>query len=324
MFLKIARQGSNRWYYYVLTVILVFLGMALFQMPLVLAGVYFYYEKYGKEVNPFEMQEYLESLNYTDIGIDLNGTLFLVLLGFVGGFLALWFFLKIFHKRKLKTLITPHSGINWSKIFFAFGLWMFFTIIIEVVSYALSPEDYTLQFNLRAFIPLLIISILVLPIQTTFEEILFRGYLMQGIALISKYRWIPLLVTSLMFGLMHIANPEVDKFGTGTMMFYYIGTGLFLGIITLMDDSLELALGIHAATNFYSSTIITFEGSALQTDAIFRTEVVNIELMLPVFFVSAALFTFICWRKYKWEGWHRAFGKVDQTDIWNKEEPSFS
>jgi hypothetical protein len=32
------------------------------------------------------------------------------------------------------------------------------------------------------------------------------------------------------------------------MFVYYIGTGLFLGILTLMDE-MELALGFHAANN---------------------------------------------------------------------------
>jgi hypothetical protein len=30
------------------------------------------------------------------------------------------------------------------------------------------------------------------------------------------------------------------------MFVYYIGTGLFLGILTLMDEGMELALGFHA------------------------------------------------------------------------------
>ncbi len=55
--------------------------------------------------------------------------------------------------------------------------------------------------------------ILLLPIQTSAEEYLFRGYLMQGIGIISGNRWLPLILTSLAFGLMHYANPEIAKFG---------------------------------------------------------------------------------------------------------------
>ena len=112
---------------------------------------------------------------------------------------------------------------------------------------------------------------------------------------------------------MHGANPEVSKFGWGIMMSYYIGTGLFLGIITLMDDSLELALGVHAATNIFAATMVTFEGAALQTPALFKTEIVNIELMIPVFFVFASIFTLICARKYGWSNWQKLLGKIDRS-----------
>ena len=67
---------------------------------------------------------------------------------------------------------------------------------------------------------------------------------MQGLGIMAKNRWVPLVVTSVLFGAMHFFNPEVDKLGYGIMV-YYMGTGFFLGIMTLMDEGLELALGFH-------------------------------------------------------------------------------
>ena len=315
MFLKIARQGRNDWWRYLFTIVLTIGALTLFSIPLIGVGAFYYTLKYGSDVDQEEMMEYLETMNYTEIGISLNSTVFLALLSFVGGLIALWFFLRILHHRNLKTLITPLDKIKWSKVFFAFFLWLLFAFVTEGIAWLISPGDYILQFEWQSFVPLLLISLLILPLQTTFEEVFFRGYLMQGIAMISTYRIVPLLVTSLLFGAMHIANPEIEKFGTWIMMAYYIGMGLFLGFITLMDDSLELAVGIHAATNFFASTFVTFEGSALQTNAIFRTDVFNIELMLPIFFATAAIFIFICRKKYKWVGWQRALGKIKLNDL---------
>jgi membrane protease YdiL (CAAX protease family) len=45
---------------------------------------------------------------------------------------------------------------------------------------------------------------------------------------------VPFLMTSIIFGSVHFGNPEVSKLGD--MFVYYIGTGLFLGILTLMDE----------------------------------------------------------------------------------------
>jgi uncharacterized protein len=106
-------------------------------------------------------------------------------------------------------------------------------------------------------------------------------------------------------------NPEVGEFGTGIMMTYYMGVGLFLGILTLMDDSLELALGVHAATNIFGAIFVTFEKSALQTPAIFRLQEVDVTYMIPIFFVAALLFTFVCAKKYQWSDWSKIYGPVN-------------
>ena len=73
----------------------------------------------------------------------------------------------------------------------------------------LEPENFEINFKLVPFLILFVIAIVLIPIQTSFEEYLFRGYLMQGIGIITKYKWIPLLITSLVFGLMHISNQEL-------------------------------------------------------------------------------------------------------------------
>ena len=79
---------------------------------------------------------------------------------------------------------------------------------------------------------------------------------MQGFGNLARNKWFPLVMTSLVFGLMHIFNPEVSKMGY-IVLVYYIGTGLFLGLMTLMDEGLELALGFHAANNLIGALLVT-------------------------------------------------------------------
>jgi uncharacterized protein len=151
------------------------------------------------------------------------------------------------------------------------------------------------------------LSLILFPFQIGFEEYLFRGYLMQQIGVLAKNRWFPLLLTSVTFGLLHSANPEVAEIGFGIMIFY-IGTGLFLGIITLMDESLELALGFHLGNNLMSALLISSDFSALKTDAVFKlTKMENSSNMLfdvvfPVVVVYPILL-FLFSKKYKWTNW---------------------
>ena len=310
MFFQSVYKGENDLWRYVLTVVGVLVALLFIgQIPLTIPIMQAYLRG---DILLEDVENFQSNPDFSKVGLDQNIGIFLLLFSFVIALVALYLFVRFLHKRPFLSLVNYSEKINWNKVGFAFGLWFLIGLIPEVINYAIAPEDYTYQFQWRAFLPLLLISVLILPLQTSFEELFMRGYLMQGIGLASGNRWLPLILTSLIFGLMHSLNPEIGKFGFWLMMPYYVGTGLFLGIITLMDDSLDLALGVHAATNFFASTVVTFDGSALQTPAIFRVSEINVDLMIPVFFVFAALFTLICYRKYKWKDWTRLWSKIER------------
>jgi hypothetical protein len=161
-----------------------------------------------------------------------------------------------------------------------------------------------------------VIAVILVPLQTSFEEYFFRGYLMQGIGLLAKNKWVPLFVTSVIFGLLHIANPEIEKLGY-ILLVYYISTGLLFGIMTLMDDGLELALGFHLANNLFTALLVTADWTAFQTHSIFKdvsepTEAGFFDVFMPVFIIfPIVLFVFA--KKYKWTNWkEKLFGRVEK------------
>lgn len=227
-----------------------------------------------------------------------------MLLPFAVGLIALFFWVKFIHKQSITSLTTSRSLIDWKRVLFAFTLWGVITSIMIVVDYQLSPENYQWNFDANKFVILLLISVLLIPLQTSFEEYLFRGYLMQGLGILAKNRWVPLIITSVIFGLMHIANPEVEKIGY-IIMIYYIGTGLFLGILTLMDEGLELALGFHAANNLITALLVTANWTAFQTDSVLKDmsePAAGVDVLLPVLVVFPILL-FVFAKKYKWTNW---------------------
>ena len=241
-----------------------------------------------------------------------NVTLFLMLLIFVFTMLGIIIVVKYIHKMRLIDIITSREKVDWQRIFFAFVLWGLFSLCSTLIVYYSSPENFVLNFKPIPFLILVLISITMLPIQTSAEEFIFRGYLMQGFGLLAKNRWFPLIVTSALFGLMHIMNPEVEKMGP-IIMVYYIGTGLFLGIITLMDDGMELSLGFHAANNIATALLVTSEWSALQTESVFKdvsAPSVSYEILIPVVVVFPLLLIIFS-KKYNWSNWkEKLTGKI--------------
>jgi membrane protease YdiL (CAAX protease family) len=234
-----------------------------------------------------------------------------MLLTFVGGLIALLVVVKYLHKQRFTKLITARKKIDWSRVFFAFGIWAIFSIASTFLAYYLAPEDLLWNFNLMPFLGLLLISLILLPLQTSFEEFLFRGYLMQGIGVAARNKWVPLIITSLIFGLMHAFNPEIEKLGYSVLS-VYIGLGFFLGIITLMDDGMELALGFHASNNMIIALLVTSDWTALQTNSVFLdvSEPSAIGQIIPIFIILPIL-TFVFAKKYKWTNWkEKLTGKI--------------
>jgi membrane protease YdiL (CAAX protease family) len=228
--------------------------------------------------------------------------------------LLIW--VKFVHKQTITSLTTGRKKTDWKRIAFAFALWGGITTALILAACYAEPENYIFNFKPVPFAALAAMSVIMIPVQTSFEEYLFRGYLMQGIGVAAKSRLVPLLVTSLMFGLLHIANPEVGKVGY-IILVYYIGTGLFLGIVTLMDDGMELALGFHAANNLIGALLITSDWSAFQTPSIFKDKslpAAGYDVLLPVLIIYPLLL-FIFSKKYSWTAWKdKLTGKVQPLE----------
>ena len=93
---------------------------------------------------------------------------------------------------------------------------------------------------------------------------------MQWSALLFKYRWVAVVITGVLFGILHGANPEVEEFGMWVALPQYILMGLILGFVAVKDDGMELSLGLHMANNIIAAITITSDSSTLQTHALFK------------------------------------------------------
>lgn len=225
---------------------------------------------------------------------------------------ALFFIVKIVHEQTLTQFTTSRKKIDYKRILFSFLVYGGFLLGGFLLDMAINPQNYVWNFQPIKFLLLVIISLLLLPIQIGFEEYFFRGYFMQWLALLSKNKWLPLLLSSVVFGLAHSTNPEVLKMGYG-MMFYYIGAGLFLGVISLMDDGLELSLGAHLSNNFLGAILLTSEHSVFRTPSLFKDISTPTMDYLQVFiiYIIYIMVIFIFAKKYKWAFWkEKLFGKV--------------
>lgn len=304
-FIQQAYKGKNDWWRYLLMLLWVFFGWQFIGViPLLLTAVI-----HSESISEFERSS---GNQFLDLGIDSNLYLGFMIASFAIGLLFIFWGIKLIHQRGFKTLLTSRANFDWKRVFFAFGLWAIIALGLLALDYYTNPEAYLWNFKPLPFFILVIIALLLLPLQTSFEEILFRGYLLQGLGMLSKNRGVALILTSVLFGLLHIFNPEVEKLGY-IIMIYYIGTGLLFGIATLLDEGLELALGMHAANNIVAAIFVTANWTVFQTDALLiDTSEPNLtmEMYIPVLIIYP-IFLLILAKKYKWKDFGaKLFGKI--------------
>lgn len=293
--------GKNQWWMYLLGILFAFIGYVTFQaiimIPLMSAAL-----SHGNDLKTImENPNLIFSPDAT--GINRSALLALMMGMFVFTLLFLWIAIKFIHKKKLTSVITAFESIRWKRYFFAFGVWGSLLIILTIVGYFVSPGDFEVRFDISKFLILLVVSVIFIPIQTATEEIIFRGYLMQGLGLAFKNAIAPLIITSVLFGLLHGSNPEAKAHGLLIMMPYYIFFGAFLGALTLLDEGLELAMGIHCANNLLSSLLVCSKNSVLQTDAILYSAAENPGGEFGIWIIMAAICFFILYKKYNLSNW---------------------
>lgn len=312
-YIEQAYKGKNEWWRYALSLIMVLIGWQFIGiMPLFIVA-------FNESDNYAELIE--SSANaFSDLGIESNLYLFAILLMFVFGLISLLFSVKWIHVRSVTSLISSRSKVSWKRVFYGFSFWFLVSIAFLILDYYIYPDHYVFNFKPLSFAILVLISLVFIPLQTSFEELLFRGYFMQGLGIWFKNAAVPLIVTSVVFGLMHGFNPEIDKFGP-LIFIYYIGTGILFGIITLMDEGTELALGMHAANNVVVSIFVTANWAAIQTEALFidiSEPTIGVQMFLPVFIVYPLVILFLS-RKFGWSNWkQRLFGKIIQPSKLNE------
>lgn len=297
MFLEQSYSGKNQWYLYVFTLLIVFTATQIGVIPWMLSVP----------------KETLLSGNIA-LGTNTNLGLALVLFSFAVGFFALLLCVKYIHHKAYLDIITARPKINWGRIFFSAGIWALLSLLTFAVQFITTDSsEIVFQFDPVKFFGLVLVSLVMFPFQTSFEELVFRGYLMQWSVILFKYRWVALLITSVLFGVMHGANPEVEAFGMWVTLPQYILMGLILGYVAVKDDGLELALGLHMANNILAAITFTSDASTLQTHALFKDlnpSASHIDTLMML--VIGVVFIWICNRKYQFIGKVNLWEKVTE------------
>ena len=192
------------------------------------------------------------------------------------GALAVTFLIgKWIDHRKFKEFGFKFSKIWWQDFAFGITLGAFLMGVIFLFSWITGMvhlRDFFVSFipNM-SFAVVFIQSLLLFVFVGVYEEIVFRGYLLINLAegLNSKFlgkKWalvISIVMTSLIFSLSHLDNPNATWVSTINIML----AGIFLGLGMFLSGNLAIPIGLHISWNLFQGVVFGFPVSGMHTAA---------------------------------------------------------
>lgn len=284
-FFEAARAGNHRWWRVILTLVFVFASLtvatALLVTPLLM-------------VYPST-----DLLNRAPLPLALTAAL----APFGAAWLALGYALPAFHRRPFRSLLLPGGAFRWRLFFVSGGLWALLAAAVDGVQAMLGAGDYRWSFEARRFWPYLGAALVWMPVQTSAEELIFRGYLTQVFGARARRIGWPLLAPALIFALLHLPNPEVSALGWRSALPQYFLMGVLLGWVTLNSQGLEMAFGLHLANNLYTGLVAGLRDSALPSASLFIIEELNPMVNLVLIGIAGAVYLLLAGRlarRFRW------------------------
>ncbi|MEY3319390.1 MAG: hypothetical protein RL540_1765 [Actinomycetota bacterium] len=166
----------------------------------------------------------------------------------------------------------------------------------SIPDFIFNNSDYKWSFDLEKFLPYLVIALLLIPMQTTAEEVFYRGWIQQRLEKGARSIWFVSTIGGLLFALPHLANPEVSG-NIALPIIGYGSTGFMLTWVTMRDKSMGLAVGAHAANNLSAGLLVSSIDSALPSASLYVTPEVS---WGPAAVVSVLFIPLFIWLTGKW------------------------
>lgn len=187
-------------------------------------------------------------------------SLLITLFSFAFISLLVFFRVKVIEKRSFSSI--GFNKNNWLKKYslgFLIGLAMMSIIVLILFPFGyITVEKNPIQPVGISAISSVLVILLGWIIQGATEEIVTRGWLLNVLS--TKYNiGVGLLISSTLFGLMHLTNPNVNYIAVINIIL----VGLFYGLYVIKTNDLWAVCGMHSAWNFAQGNIFGFKVSGL-------------------------------------------------------------
>jgi len=171
------------------------------------------------------------------------------------------------HRRGVWSVIGPYEAalIGFRRA----ALWVGGTLLVmQVLPPWGAPEGTVMAKPIILWLLTLAPGLIALTIQTTAEEMFFRGYIQQYLAAYSRKRFVWLVLPNLAFGLAHFSTESGAVDGALWVIFATL-LGLACADLTARHGTIGPAIGLHLANNAFAFFMVGMAGRAQSGFALF-------------------------------------------------------
>jgi membrane protease YdiL (CAAX protease family) len=197
-----------------------------------------------------------------------SGGLFATLATFGGIWLGIWIAMRALHKEKLRRLLGNSARLSRSGFLNGFAAVLVTSLLTELCYLAIIPDVRRGPVELGVWALYLLPILFLAFVQTSSEELLFRGYLQRGLAYRFRSPLVWAVLPTLAFTALHWNPGSVLGMNVGVA----ISIGAFAALLALLvyaTGNLGAAMGAHLGNNIVGFLLISHD-DALGGLALFR------------------------------------------------------
>lgn len=192
-------------------------------------------------------------------------------------------------------IINFRGRVNYGRIGLGFIVWLALSAAGTAVDYFFLARDaYAWTFDLQKLLPTIIVLVLFLPVQTTAEEMFFRGWVLRWTE--RRGMWFRVIISGVIFALPHLGNPEAAGQELIALSAWFI-LGAGWAYTSVRDGSIEAAIGAHLANNAYALLLVGYADSALPSDSVVSTDNINMVGTAIALAITMPLFVLLTRRR---------------------------
>jgi len=183
------------------------------------------------------------------------------LFGLIGTVFMLWIFTKFIDKKPFYSLGFVKKNVKKDILLGILAGFVMIAVGFFLLNYygQLTIASISVDY-LNIFVGLLLFIVVAFN-----EELIFRGYMLNNF-MDSMPRFWALLVSSFIFGSLHLSNPNIDAIGFGNIIL----AGFLLGVSYTYTKSLWFPIALHFSWNFFQGTIFGYAVSGTESYSLIK------------------------------------------------------